>query len=733
MARPSIQQTFDLALQHQRARQFLEAEPLYRQILAAEPKHFDALHNLGVLCFQTKRYEPAIDLIRRAVALRPDSPEAQCNLGNSLRENRQLDESITSYLRAISLRPNYAEAYGNLGSALNLKGQFDEAVAACRQSILLRPGYAEAHYTLGSSLAAKGRIEDAIAAYRQAIALRSNLPEAYNNLGNTLKDKGEFDEAIAAYRQAIALRPGFAEAYCNLGNVLRDKQQVDDAIAAYRRAIALHPNLSEAYNNLGNALKDTGEFDEAVAVYRQAIALRPTFAEAYCNLGTVLRDKQQPDDAIAAFRQALALDPDYAEADSNLVYALHFHPAYDPQTIAGELRRWNRQHAEPLRAFIQEHSNDRDPDRRLRIGYVSPDFSDHVIGRNLLPLFRHHDRREFDITCYAQVLCPDPTTRQFQQLADRWHSIVGVSDEQAAQLIRDDQIDILVDLSLHLAHNRLLIFARKPAPVQVTFGGYPGSTGLSTIDYRLSDPYLDPFDAAHGGPPGVDESMYSEQTVRLPDTFWCYDPLEDGDVVVNSLPALEKGFITFGCLNNFCKINPTILALWAQVMKQVENSRLMLLMKPGSHRQETLDRLSQQGIDPATVQINPPQSHRRYLESYHRIDLGLDSFPYNGHTTSLDSLWMGVPVVTLVGQSAVSRAGWCQVSNLGLRELAAANPEQFVEIAVELAKDLPRLAHLRSTLRRRMEQSPLMDAAKFARNIESAYRQMWRKWCESGH
>jgi predicted O-linked N-acetylglucosamine transferase (SPINDLY family) len=259
--------------------------------------------------------------------------------------------------------------------------------------------------------------------------------------------------------------------------------------------------------------------------------------------------------------------------------------------------------------------------------------------------------------------------------------------------------------------------------VQVTFAGYPGSTGLTAIDYRLSDPYLDP--------PGMDESIYSEQTVRLPDSFWCYDPLDAADIAINSLPALNSDKVTFGCLGNFCKINPTVLSLWAQVLRQMENSRLLLLAPPGSHRQRTVDQLRGLGIDAGRVEFAPRQSRRAYLELYHRIDVGLDTFPYNGHTTSLDSFWMGVPVVSLVGQTVVSRAGWCQLSNLGLTELAANTAEQFVKIAAELAHDLPRLAALRSTLRGRMERSPLMDAPKFARSIEAAYRLMWRKWCET--
>ncbi len=314
----------------------------------------------------------------------------------------------------------------------------------------------------------------------------------------------------------------------------------------------------------------------------------------------------------------------------------------------------------------------------------------------------------------------DELTNRFQRYADAWRDTAGLADVQFAQRIREDRIDILVDLSLHMAHNRLLVFARKPAPVQVTFAGYPGTTGLATIDYRLTDPYLDP--------PNLYDHCYSEQSVRLPDSFWCYDPL-DSEPAVNALPAAEQGYITFGCLNNFCKVNAVVLGIWAQVLKTVDRSRLIILAGEGTHRQHTLDLLAAEGVvrDRVTFVVNQPQ--QQYLRYYHGIDIGLDTVPYNGHTTSLDSLWMGVPVVTLVGPTVVGRAGLSQLTNLGLPELIASSPEQFVRITAELAKDLSRLSALRATLRDRMRASPLMNAPRFARNIETAYREMWRRWC----
>jgi protein O-GlcNAc transferase len=790
MAQLKVQDAFDLAVQHHNAGRLREAEHLYRQILAQQPEHADSIHYLGVIARQDGRKDMAVDLIRRAIAIRPNYAEAYSNLGNALRDNGQLDAAIAAYRQAIVLNPNLPQAHNNLGSALKDKGQLveaiaafrktialnpnlheahynlgnvlremgqlDEAIAAYRRTIALRPNHLEAHTNLGKTLSDKedfdaavaafrqaialspnspeahgnlgnalkdsGQLDEAIAAYRQAIALNPNLHEAHNNLGNALAAKGQFDDAIAAYRQAIALRPNLPDAHGNLGNALAAKGQFDEAIAAYRRAIALSPDYVEAHSNLGNALRDAGHLDDAIAACRQAIAIRPNYAKAHNNLGMALKDKAQLDEAIAAFRQAIALDPDNALIDSNLVFALQFDPACDAQAILEENRRWNRRHAEPLGRFIQAHSNDRNPNRRLRIGYFGADFREHCQSFFTIPLLSNHDRNTFEIFCYANVARPDDKTERIRRLCDGWLSIAGMTDQEAAQKIREDRIDILVDLTLHMANNRMLLFAQKPAPVQVTWLGYPGTTGLSTMDYRLTDPYLDP--------PGCNDQFYVETSIRLPDTFWCYDPLNT-EVGVNDLPAESNGFITFGSLNNFCKVTEQIPRLWAQVLKTVDRSRLMILCPEGSHRQTLLDVLRREGINPDRIELVAPRPRAKYLELYHRIDVGLDTFPVNGHTTSLDSYWMGVPVVTLTGSMILGSAGLSQLTNLGLTELIARTPQEYVRIAAELANDLPRLVELRRTLRPRMLASPLMDAPRFARGIEGAYRHMWNTWCET--
>ncbi|MGO9467828.1 MAG: hypothetical protein ACLQVF_27130, partial [Isosphaeraceae bacterium] len=346
---------------------------------------------------------------------------------------------------------------------------------------------------------------------------------------------------------------------------------------------------------------------------------------------------------------------------------------------------------------------------------------DHAMSFVTTPVLLAHDHEHFEIYCYADVARPDEITARLHSLADVWRNIAGLSDEQVSQRVRQDRIDILVDLTMHMAGNRLLAFARKPAPIQVSWLAYPGTSGVRTIDYRLTDRYIDP--------PGLHDHDYSEESIRLPDAFWCYDPLA-GEPAVSALPAVENGSITFGCLNNFCKVNDSVLKLWAQVLKAVDGSRLLLLAPGGSVRGRTLDLLEREGVRRDRVTFVARQPRPRYLELYHRIDIGLDTFPYNGHTTSLDAFWLGVPVVTLVGPTPVARAGLSLLTNLGLSELVAETPDQFVSIAVALAGDVPRLCELRATLRDRLRASPLMDAPRFARMVEAAYREMWRRWCE---
>ncbi len=598
-------------------------------------------------------------------------------------------------------------------------GQLQQAEEVYRRILQVDPNQVDALHLLGVIAGQSGRYDVAVDYLKTTARLKPDFAAAHNNLGNVFILQGKLQEAADSFRQATRSQPDFATAHNNLGNALRELGHLDEAVISLREALRLRPDFADAHNNLALALQAQGKLDDAVISCRQALSLKPDFAEAHLNLGNAFKEQGRLDDAVAAYRSALRIKPDAAPIHSNVVFLLNYHPGYDARAIQEECARW-QQHAEPLRQLIRPHANRPDPERRLRIGYVSPDFRDHPISFATVPLLSSHDHEQFAIYCYADVARPDSVTERLRGHADVWGSTLGLSDQQVADRVRSDQIDILVDLAMHTANNRLLVFARKPAPVQVAWAAYPGTTGLSAIDYRLTDPYLDPA--------GLFDSFYAEESVRLPDSFWCYDPLTD-QPPVNSLPVLQSGVITFGCLNNFCKVNDGCLALWADVLRAAPQSRLLLRAPRGQARDHILARLQQEGIAEARIEFVDRVPRQQYLSLYHRIDLGLDPLPYNGHTTSLDAFWMGVPTLTLLGKTVVGRAGWSQLCNLGLQELAAETPEQYVALAAQWAEDWPRLQEFRGTLRQRMQQSPLMDGNRFARHVEQAYRHMWRRWC----
>ncbi len=709
-----------IALRRHQAGRLTEAEALYRQILSCEPNHPGALHLLGVLASQAGRPDTAVELLRRAAAIRPLVPEYQSNLGDALRLLGRFEEAAAACRRAIELKPDFAEAHNNLGNVLLDQGLLDAAIAAYRRAVQIDPASTRLNYHLGNALSHRGQFDAAIAAYREAVCLDPDCAEAWNGLGHALRERGEFGDAIAVCRRATELRPGFAEAWNNLANALAEGGQLDDAICAGQRAIQIRPNFAEARSNLGISLCEKGELDEAVAAHRRALEIAPDFAKGHSNLGDALVAKGRLDDAVAAYGKAIQLQPDAPAIGSHRLYTLHYHPAYDARALFQEHRQWNECHARPLECFIRPHNNDLSPERRLRIGFVSPDFRDHVVGRQLLPLFRGLHATEVEIHAYANVARTDEVTEELRSLAHGWRNILGLPDEDAAKLIRADAVDILVDLALHTDGNRLTLFARKPAPVQVTWLGYCSTSGLVTIDYRFSDTHLDP--------PGVDLSPYSEETVYLPRTYWCYEPAGPTPDVT-PLPALASGSVNFGCLNNFAKVSGPTLELWMEILRAAPDSRLLLHAPVGSARESVLERFERHTITPERVEFVGRQSWEQYLRTLQRIDIALDPFPYGGGISTCDALWMGVPVVTLSGETAVGRGGRSILSTIGLPELIAETRAQYAQIAVSLATDLTRLSELRSSLRDRMERSPLRDAGGFARDMEAVWRDLWRRWC----
>ena len=539
------------------------------------------------------------------------------------------------------------------------------------------------------------------------------------SLAVALNRQGQFDQSISICQRVTEIDPGFADAHFVLADSLRKAVRREEAIAHYRRGIALRPDALGAYCDMARVLRQMGRLEESLEAFRQAIARNANWADAHDGLGVALRDAGQIDDAIAAHRRAVDLAPQISTYHSRLLYAMHYSPRFDSAAIRDEHHRWAEHHGNPLTAIAMSHANDRSPDRRLKIGYVSPDFKIHPVTLFLPSLLNNHDHAQFEVYCYSDVRFPDAMTARIQTFADHWIDARGMSDAALAERIRSDRIDILIDLTLHMASNRLLMIARKPAPVQITWLAYPSTSGLKAMDYRISDPWLDPPDQ---------DINYTERTIRIP-TYWCYQPF-DNPPDVSPLPSAANGYITFGCLNNFAKVTVPTLELWADVLRRVDRSHLVILAKPGEHRQRTVQALVDRGIDAQRISFVGMLPHSEYLKQYHRIDIVLDTVPYNGHTTTLDALYMGVPVVTLRGPTAVGRGGVSILSQLGLPELIAQSPAEYASIAESLAAAGSRLSALRSDLRRRISESTLMNARQFTDSMEAAYRQAWRAWVE---
>lgn len=712
------------AFEYHQAGQLEKAQEIYKKILEINPNHSNSLHLSGVMAYQSGKNDIAANLINRAIQTRPEESVFYLSLGSVYKAQGRLDEAILSYQKALELNPDYAEAYNNMGNAVKAHGRLDEAILHYKKALELKPDYAEAYNNMGNAVFAQSKLDEAILHYKKAIQLNSNFAMAYYNIGVVFKDQGRLDEAIWNYQKALQLNPNLVEVWDNLGVAFSAQNRLVEAVSCYQKALKLNPNYAEAYNNLGIAFYPQGKLEEAILHYKKALELNPDYAEAYNNLGAVFKSQARTNKAISCYQKALQIKPDFVAAHSNLLYVSHYHESIDPVQLFLDHKQWAKLHALPLSNTIQPHLNDRSPERRLRVGYVSPDFCMHPVVNFIEPILASHDRSVFEIFCYSDVVCPDAATDHLKSLAGCWRDIAGMSDEQIADLIRDDQIDILVDLAGHTAYNRMLLFARKPAPIQVTYLGYPNTTGLSTMDYRITDSWADP--------PGEIDHLYSEELVRLPHCFLCYR-LPGTCPETAKLPALTNRQITFGSFNNLAKVTPEVIALWSAILEAVPDARMIMKSKPladKNTRQHIREMFVKNGVTAARVNlIGFTSTFAEHLELYNSVDIGLDTLPYNGVTTTCEALWMGVPVIVLAGGNHASRVGVSLLSNIGLTDLIAESTEAYLEKAVKLAGDLKCLEKLRTNLRSMMSDSPLMDAQGFTHALEEAFRKMWRHWC----
>lgn len=606
------------------------------------------------------------------------------------------------------------------------QNRLKEAVDYFRQAIKFQPDNKRALHKLSYVYLANGKLVEAAASFSQLIKLKPVDIGAIFNLGLIFYDLGKLDDAIASFLEVVRLKPDYPEAYYNLGNFLMVQDKLDEAIVNFREAIKLKPNYAEAFYNIGLALNKKGKISEAISSFRQAIKIKPDYAEAYNNLGNILLDIGNINEGISSYRQALNIKPNHFRAFSNLLGCLNYLSEITQKQIYTESLKWNEEFVKSIQTDSHVYANNLITDRRLRIGYVSPDFRRHSVAFFIEPVLKAHNRKRVEIFCYANVNKPDEVTKRLQEEADHWFSVVGKEDEDVVARIKKDKIDILVDLAGHTENNCLSVFAHKPAPVQVTWLGYPNTTGLKTIDYRFTDNVADPE--------GEADNLHSEKLIRLKYGFLCYQPPDSTPQIAES-PCKECGYITFGSFNNLIKVTREVIAVWAKILEAVPDSKLLLKANQLSNdynRLRFMDMFAQEGIAKERLEMHSWMSKQEdHLGLYNRVDIGLDPFPHNGTTTTCEALWMGVPVVTMLGDRHAGRVGASILQKVGLRELVATSVNNYIELACLLTLDRNRLKKLRLSLRDKMLKSELMDSDRFTNHLEDVYQKMWQKHIEN--
>jgi predicted O-linked N-acetylglucosamine transferase (SPINDLY family) len=617
--------------------------------------------------------------------------------------------------------PNDPQAHNELGMLLGDEGRFEEAAACFGRALAITPSFPQALHNLGMALMELGKAEEAEKSLRSLVLLLPHVGAFHADLGDALAALGRWDEAETQYRRALARDPNLAEANVGLGNALRQRGEPKSSETALRHALELAPKLARAHSNLGLTLFELGRPDEAESCFVEALACEPTLHTGHASYAYVLTGLGRIEEAVHSYRRALELKPTMASVQSNLAFLLNHIPGLRAEDIYA-------QHAEFDRLFGHAgttiaHANAREPERRLRIGYVSADLRNHSVAFFIAPLLAQQDKCAFEIFCYYNQPRGDAMTERLKAHADRWRDVFELQDDALAELIRRDRIDILIDLGGHTASNRLGTFARKPAPVQATWLGYLNTTGLGAMDWRITD--------AHATPEGPLDRLHSERLVRLPDSQWCYEPPVNCPPV-SPPPSAYAGGCTFAAFCTPAKVNDAVIAAWSRLLDAVSGSRLLvvastLLSLPARYR----ERFARLGIEESRLQLLTTQAFADYLALHASVDIVLDTFPHAGGTTTCHAMWMGVPVVSLAGDTATSRGGASILHAVGLGELVAQSEDEYVAIATRLASDAQRLASLRAGMRERMRASPLMDASRFARNFESTCRALWRDWCGS--
>lgn len=671
----------------------------------------------------------ALAACQRNLSLHPESSDAHLQCAAVLRSLGRADEAIHHCNEALKIDARCSLALLYLGDIHMAQGHFEDAVVAYRSAIGLDPGFALAHQRLGWVAFKHGDFVDALGCYQRALATGVSTSVLYLDAGMAFMALEKLDDAQAAINNAIALSPHNPELYFHLARCLKRKNLPDQATVSLEQAVQAGQGSAALRLKAASAMRLMGSYEGAKRQLLCVLPNDPAFPHAQSGLGTLAFSEGRHDDAIRHFKAALRLSPGLVPARSSLLLALNYAAGYSPAQVFQEHVAFGKSYARGLGKKWAPNGTV-DIGKRLRVGYVSGDFMEHSVAYFVKSTVACHDHSAFELFGYSNTPVEDDVTRGLKEHFDRWCNIHSLGDDQVAELIRRDGIDILVDLSGHTAENRLLVFARKPAPIQVSWLGYPNTTGLGAVDYRFTDGFAEPF--------GMTERYNVEKLWRLPDVFCCYTPCvkeparrTSAELTVRATPALRNGYVTFGNFNNIAKMSPPVVSLWSSLLRELPSAKLMLeapMLGMDLLRGQVLAQFAAHGVGEDRLILLGRKREQQYV-LYHEVDIALDSFPCNGGTTSFDTLWMGVPLVTLAGQTFVSRMGVSLLSNLGLTELIAQTEDQYIAIAMALATNLEKLNALRLSIRPRMETSPLLDQARFTQNMEAAYRKMWTTWC----
>lgn len=677
-----------------------DAERHYLRVLAADPSHAEANYKLGVIASQTDRATLAVPYLAAALKAEPGEPRYWLSLATALL-------SAGRFPDARSILQRFAEK------------RFADAVTKATLTALVANLFTEAHQHYED-----GRFPEAEALIDVIVLLDDGHAEALHMAGNIAAQTNRLDLAYDLLSIAVSLDDTSAGFHANLGNVLSYQKRYSESAARYERALELDPLSAVAHSNLGVVLQKQGLLQDALRHLEEALRLSPGYAKAHSNLGVVLKDLGRLDEAIACYDRALALDPEFTMVHSNRLFAKMYAADACPLDQLEDAKAFGRRFADPL-LRRRPFGNDRDPDRRLRVGFVSGDFCEHAVNYFFEPALRHLDRTQIETFAFSNTVKEDAVTERLKGEFAHWRCLCGLDDDTSADMIEADRIDILVDLSGHTAGNRLLVLARKPAPIQVGWIGFPGTTGMAAMDYRFTDIHIEPN--------GLGDDLSVERLWRLPRVVACYQapaaclPLSDHP------PSEDTGYVIFGCLNRYTKVSDPALATWGRILERVPRSKLLLEIAnvdDPNIRQQVELRLRQAGVPLDRVILEARSPQNRYV-LYNRIDVALDPFPYNGGTTSFDALWMGVPFVALEGDHVVARMGSSALEIISLAELSGRTADEYVDIAVALALDPCRLREVRQDLRGRLARSPHMDHALLAADVGDAFRAMWRRWTEA--